>query len=787
MATAHGDRGMIQTQTGTTLACGVSAVRGCALLAGCAGLLTSIAFGTTVTGGITGTEVVTGADMAAKAITTVTTLTPALPTLDDARVDNALVAAAAQVAGVAGVLHLRTGDIRLTDLVNEIGLANEIGVDDPGIEGFTSPVMLLHIPSGMNAQRRTQLEAIGAAIIAYYPTSLYLVNTAGLKRAAVAGTGFVQGAYAYQDEWKLSPVLRDVPAQTKGNIWLFNGVDGGRLAPAFAADGLRVLESERVGTTWRIAVEGNGGAFAAAARRVEVQFIEPTVGYALRNNVVTRWTVQSGISNVTPLYTAGLSGAGQIVGIIDGGLGAEHCSFADGVNPIGPLHRKILAYNDILFYSQHGTHVACTALGEWTQGGTNFVQRGVAYNAKLVMNLYPDGSESSMFSKHLLHYSQGAFIHSNSWGTDATDEYEGGCRGMDTFLRENEDALVLHAATNSAFVRNPENAKNSLCVSAGGNGTSANNVCGVGGAGPTRDGRRKPEVMGPGCSISSATGSAGCNTTTLTGTSMATPAIAGVATLAREYYVNGYYPGGQRNSEEGFVPSGALLKATIVNSAQDMSGVAGYPSVREGWGRVIADRALYFAGDARGLVVRDVRSDDPAALETNDNVTLEINVTSSAEPLRITMAYYDAPAEVNAQLTPVNNLNLVVTDPSGRVLLGNQFSNGESVTGGVADLLNNLEQVLVASPQVGEWRVEVVGGAVTFGPQGFALVASGALTEVAPCFADFNQDGGIDGTDIEVFFAAWAQSLESADVNIDGGIDGADVEAFFLAWQAGGC
>ncbi|MBS0198466.1 MAG: hypothetical protein JSR77_17075 [Planctomycetes bacterium] len=58
---------------------------------------------------------------------------------------------------------------------------------------------------------------------------------------------------------------------------------------------------------------------------------------------------------------------------------------------------------------------------------------------------------------------------------------------------------------------------------------------------------------------------------------------------------------------------------------------------------------------------------------------------------------------------------------------------------------------------------------------------------VIPCPADFNQDGGIDGTDVEAFFAAWEGGDASADVNLDGGIDGTDVEAFFAAWESGGC
>lgn len=57
----------------------------------------------------------------------------------------------------------------------------------------------------------------------------------------------------------------------------------------------------------------------------------------------------------------------------------------------------------------------------------------------------------------------------------------------------------------------------------------------------------------------------------------------------------------------------------------------------------------------------------------------------------------------------------------------------------------------------------------------------------APCAADFNDDGGVDGADVEAFFAEWERGGSRGDVNSDGGVDGSDVEAFFALWEAGGC
>jgi len=67
------------------------------------------------------------------------------------------------------------------------------------------------------------------------------------------------------------------------------------------------------------------------------------------------------------------------------------------------------------------------------------------------------------------------------------------------------------------------------------------------------------------------------------------------------------------------------------------------------------------------------------------------------------------------------------------------------------------------------------------------------LTQAQPlevtifCPADYNNDGGADGADVQDFFASWEAAEPLADVNGDGGIDGADVSTFFTAWEAGGC
>jgi GH15 family glucan-1,4-alpha-glucosidase len=55
------------------------------------------------------------------------------------------------------------------------------------------------------------------------------------------------------------------------------------------------------------------------------------------------------------------------------------------------------------------------------------------------------------------------------------------------------------------------------------------------------------------------------------------------------------------------------------------------------------------------------------------------------------------------------------------------------------------------------------------------------------CPADFDNDGGVTGADVEAFFASFESGDPCADTDLDGGVTGADVEAFFATFEAGGC
>jgi hypothetical protein len=103
-------------------------------------------------------------------------------------------------------------------------------------------------------------------------------------------------------------------------------------------------------------------------------------------------------------------------------------------------------------------------------------------------------------------------------------------------------------------------------------------------------------------------------------------------------------------------------------------------------------------------------------LRTGQLSTRSVTVKSGTQPLRIVLAWSDPPGP-----RLVNNLNLIVTSPSGQKLVGNQRRNAPPTL----DAANNVEVVHVDRAASGTWRVDVVGSNVPRGPQDFALVSIG--------------------------------------------------------------
>lgn len=602
---------------------------------------------------------------------------------------------------------------------------------------------ILQLDGPLTPARRSALEAAGVRLGGYIPENAFIADVSQADGKALKAIDFVRWQGEFEPAWKRDPRLgkreqaspaRQALAKAGKLEVIVTLFEGAKPDPVVA-----VINALPRTPTVHLVDELAGNAFIVATidsslvdRLIsipDVQFIEETPDLSDRSNSNDRWIVQSNVPGVTPLYDQGLRGEDQVIGIIDGatgGLDINHCSFKDSINNSpGPGHRKVLAYNSPAGALTHATHVSATAAGD---NGVDDDTRGVAWASKMVYAARPIFTEMGIYNALALHHTQGARVHSNSWGDDSVVWYTSLCRGIDSFVYDNEESLVCFAVTNSGFLKTPENAKNVLAIGASQGAPNQGSFC-SGGVGPTADGRRKPEIFAPGCLTISAQSNTVCGTAQLTGTSMACPAVAGAAVLTRQYFESGFYPSGAANPGDGFTPSAALLKAALINSAVDMTGIAGFPSDQEGWGRVLADNALYFSGDARRLIVRDVRNVD--GMLTGEIAALGVDVASSSEPLKITLSWTEPPATLGADVVQVNNLDLEVIDPTGAVYRGNVFMSGQSVAGGSADDRNNVEQVVIVAPMPGLWTIRVRAAGINVGAQGYALVATGELSEEA--------------------------------------------------------
>lgn len=676
------------------------------------------------------------------------------------------------------VLQLKAGEIDTRGLPNllETGAAIDANIH-----------YVLQLDGPMSSQRGESLAAAGVQMGEHLPQNAFFVRLDDAAVANLTSLPFVVWLGDFQPAWKLSPELGLLTFQTAERAAVY---DAGLVrvtitlfpaSPATAAlvelnrAGATINSADQAGDQWMIDATLDYNSAVGLTDIADVQFVEDA-GEANFRNDSNRWILQSNVNPQTPVWNNGVHGEGQIGGLIDGAMRESHCMFDDTVAP-GPTHRKIVGYRGSMGSDSHGTHTAGTIAGDNTPFNAYTTNDGLAFAAKLSFKNLSSITGSNLYSSLQEAHNDGARVHSNSWGDDGTRSYTSWCRQIDQFSWDFEDNVVAFAVSNGSQSTTPENATNCLGVGATQDANSQGSHC-SGGTGPTQDGRRKPEVYAPGCNTTSANSGTTCGVTGMTGTSMACPAATGAGLLVRQYFAAGYYPSGAATPADGFVPTGGLIRAALMNSATDMAGIAGYPSNQEGWGRLLLDNALFFAGDARKLIVKDVRRAD--GMTTGQTAVYVINVLSNTQPLRITMSFTQPPAPVNAANPAINNLDLEVVEPGGDTYRGNTFTSGQSSPGGAADVRNNTEMVIRTAPTAGTYTITVRATAVNTGPSPYALAITGDVSEECPD-GDINGDCHVDLSDLTLFLASFGTCTgdpsfnAAADFDSSGCIDLSDL------------
>ncbi|MDW7774454.1 MAG: S8 family serine peptidase [Desulfobulbaceae bacterium] len=612
---------------------------------------------------------------------------------------------------------------------------------------FTGPV---------HAAEKKQLLDLGCRIQDYVPEFAFIVTMDEQTRKEVAELPFIQGVARYRPEHKIRKSLKEKISKDREQNALLKKADREDKQRIH----IRVDSAEHLSLALSLVHRYKGkvleighdvatvqipaGAIDQLAELEEVLWFEEALELKLLNDT-SSWTIQTYFENETKIWDHGILGQRQIIGVADTGLDYDMPWFRDPDNaPIGPQHRKVIGYSaytdDYDGDFGHGTHVAGTLAGDRSPVDGLSNAGGMAPGAKLFIQDIAPGEERAVYPPSdlgllfIAPYTAGARLHSNSWGA-AQNVYNTYARTADRFLWEHKDFLAFFANGNTGAVEGsvgtPATAKNVVSVGAAWNGDFAEDLAAFSSRGPTADGRIKPTVTAPGLAIVSADsdgikGSYNNGTIALSGTSMATPTTAGAAALVRQYYLDGYWPLGSPNAAHGFAPSGALIKATLINSAQNMTGdyTGGpAPSNGQGWGRINLANTLHFTMDDNFLDIADI----PTGLSTGSTWSRRY-FSTGGQVLKVTLVWTDYPGMEGAAKDLVNDLHLLVTTPEGITYRGNVFDDGFSSTGGSADALNVVEQVVIPTSGSGDYRVSVSGYNVPFGPQPFAVVVTGAVS-----------------------------------------------------------
>jgi serine protease AprX len=688
---------------------------------------------------------------------------------------------------------------------------------------------LLQLPGPLTDEWLQRITAAGGKVKSTLPGHRVVVGMLPQDAEAVRSEEFVDVA-TYRPAMKVSPHLR---RDVKG-VRLDTGTlrEVGQLGMTGGPEQVQisVFEGESTEEVGAI-VEGAGGDVLsqdartiiasvppeALHRLAELQEVEAILPYEFPMLSNDRAAVVMGVPADRDFGGVTLTGAGQMVGVVDSGLdtGDPASVHPDLLGRVTIVPTPVLQarWRDNTRPADpnpadphgHGTHVAGSIAGNsaaaeaagslvrpsgiapaaslhFTAVGhhVNWLPGAPAYLRPWGLHGLPQPNPAPLLE---VAYAAGARIHTISFGVSNTPgnanvegTYDPQARSFDNYMVTHRDALVVCTAGNNGrdidhdlaidadSIGSPGTAKNVLTVGgcqndrpAGSTPTPGQDVAWdssesfaafadaghmsgdpdemalFSSRGPTDDNRIKPEVVAPATNVLS----------TLTqrydgslldngpgaeplwglmdpsdplakwycwggGTSMACPLVAGAAALVREYLV--VHRG---HEQDGVAPSGALLKAYLVNGAVPMNG-AGIPPAPNnvnGFGRVNVSVSL-----EPGQLGRTAFSDDPSLAVASLQVRIfTVQVVDPGDPLVVTLCWTDPPGE-GLQ----NKLYLRVQPPGGVAPVDGDVTPYNRPT-------NPTQRVVIAPPIAGIYEIQVHGIDVA-GVQDFAVVSSNATT-----------------------------------------------------------
>ncbi len=646
-----------------------------------------------------------------------------------------------------------------------------------------------------------EIRAAGGDVIQYVPNQAFFVFASAEAMTTIAQHPRVRWTGAFRAADNVSAELRTLVAKGEGNrrnqasrtsvekglfdISVFNNKDLDTLAKSVTDFGVTVRNKIVLPNNYFnvLRVEMEPALNLPVLQISGVLSVEPYTP-PMREDERAALIVAGNFASVTQLnspgYNAlsqfGVDGTGVTVSVVDDGVGipGDGGFYMSGSNALnGPMRGATVGADG------HGHLNATIIAGDSPFSvldplgynyGMGIARKAHIVNIPLLRTGYT-GTEADTCNDTITTVGPNGikgFIANNSWGAGTNgNAYDSYAAQYDGFVRDASAAagvdplVIVFSAGNSGTngLTRPKAAKNIIAVGNSENirtelSASANNIDDLNSSssrGPTADGRIKPDITAPGTAITggrSGTDVLFGNIDSVhrwsSGTSHAAPQVAGAAALFTQFW---------KNNNAGVNPSPALVKAALINGAQEMNGVgtsASVPNGAEGWGRLNLQNVLN-----TGVATKYINETSTLS-SVGDEVSYTGAVANLGRPFRVSLVWTDPPGMVDPAL--VNNLDLEVT-VGGVTYKGNMFANGLSVSGGAADNRNNVENVfLPAGLPVGTpvtIRVRAVGlngdGALGNGDptdQHFALVAfnytEGVLPPPHAVKDDFDGDGKTD-------------------------------------------
>ena len=410
----------------------------------------------------------------------------------------------------------------------------------------------------------------------------------------------------------------------------------------------------------------------------------------------------------------GLTGDGIAIGVMDTGLNTGHVDISSGRDSLCGANFYPGEEFDLWIDQQgHGTHVTGTLAGAGKDqpryagmaphisdirfakvlnfrgfGSDSNIRRGMDYLAQAT-GCIADGPNSPQVKPLIVNMSL-AQVSLSSSGRGV------GERKLDSIVHTHSQLYVV-AQANSASqgFSNYGTAKNSLAIGAV---NDAGEIATFSSRGPTADNRLAPNLVGAGVSVTSAFGEARRRGyTTLNGTSMAAPAVAGLAALLME-------------SENAFQNQPALTRARLMASAirpdAFLKGPERFPrNNTQGPGTLQNAYGLGLASTRTSLLTRDQAegwtSGSATSAPSNGSYEyVDIVVPTGASRLDIVMTWDEQPADTLTR-SVLNNLDLWVDHGADCT---------ENPCGEYSSLSNrdNVEWLFINDPEPGTYRIKIL-------------------------------------------------------------------------------